>query len=148
MAATDAQVNQLRRMIGDTATDVTLYDDIELATYIENYPLLDETGEAPYTWDTSTSPPTQDANDSWVPTYDLHAAAADLWEERAALEVVSFDFTADGATYNRSQRYEQMMKQARYHRSRRSPTTGTLVQWPEESASTQAWIGNLPEPRT
>ena len=146
MAATAAQITQFRRMVAETGLDT--YSDRELAGYIEAYPLLDEQGEAPYTWNTAASPPTQDANEDWIPTYDLHAAAGDIWEEKAATLVTAFDFTADGATYNRSQQYDMMMRQARYHRSRRSPRTGTLVKWPEEASVTQSWIGNLPEPRT
>ena len=146
MAATAAQIAQFRRMVAETGLDT--YDDSTLAEYIEAYPLLDEQGEAPYTWDTATSPPTQDANEDWIPTYDLHAAAGDIWEEKAAALATAFDFTADGATYNRSQQYDMMMRQARYHRSRRSPKSGTLIKWPEEASVTQSWIGNLPEPRT
>ena len=146
MAATAAQIAQFRRMVAETGLDT--YDDPTLAEYIEAYPLLDEQGEAPYTWDTATSPPTQDANEDWIPTYDLHAAAGDIWEEKAAALATAFDFTADGATYNRSQQFDMMMRQARYHRSRRSPKSGTLIKWPEEASVTQSWIGNLPEPRT
>ena len=145
MAATADQITQLRRMVGEVTLDT--YDDPLLATYIEAYPLLDEQGEAPYTWDTATSPPTQDVNEAWVPTYDLHAAAGDIWEEKAGALATAFDFSADGATYNRSQQFDMMMKQARYHRSRRSPKTGTLVKWPRESASDQPWIANLAEPK-
>jgi len=146
MAATAAQIAQFRRMVAETGLDT--YDDRALAEYIEAYPLLDEQGEAPYTWDTATSPPTQDANEDWIPTYDLHAAAGDIWEEKAGVLVTAFDFTADGATYSRSQQYDMMMRQARNHRSRRSPKTGTLIKWPKESAVSQSWIANLPEPRT
>lgn len=146
MTATAAQILQLRRMVAEPTT--TTYSDATLTTYIEAYPLLDERGEVPYTWDTATSPPTQDENEDWVPTYDLHAAAADVWEEKAAAEATAFDFGADGATYNRSQRHAQMMAQVRYHRSRRSPTTGTLVKWPEEmTARDQPWVANLWKPK-
>jgi hypothetical protein len=146
MAATAAQITQLRRMVGELTLDT--YDDDTLSRYIEAYPLMDEQGEAPYTWDTSTNPAVQIANPVWVPTYDLHAAAADLWEEKAAALTTAFDFSADGASYSRSQQYDMMMRQARYHRSRRSPTSGTLVKWPEEDANDNlSWIGNLAEPR-
>lgn len=146
MAATTAQIMQLRRMVAESES--TTYDDVAMAAYIEAYPLLDEQGEAPYTWDTATSPPTQDVNEGWIPTYDLQAAAGDIWEEKAGALVTAFDFTADGATYNRSQQYDMMIRQARYHRSRRSPKTGTLVKWPKETAGVQqSWIANLMEPK-
>jgi hypothetical protein len=145
MAATAAQIAQLRRMVAESTEDT--YDDDALAGYIEAYPLLDERGEAPYTWDTSTEPPTQDANDNWIPSYDLHAAAADVWEEKAAALATKSDFGADGATYHLSQQYEQAMKQARHHRARRTATSARLTKWPEENVEqTFPWIGNLPEP--
>ena len=146
MAATAEQIARLRRMVAES-TDAT-YDDDALAEYIERHPLLDERGEQPYTWDTSTEPPTQEANDNWIATYDLHAAAADVWEEKAANVADSVDFGADGANYHLSQKYEQAMARVRYHRSRRSPQTHTMVKWPEErnSADLFPWIGNLPEP--
>lgn len=39
----------------------------------------------------------------WTPTYDLHRAAAEGWRWKAARLVGAYDFTADGATYQRSQ---------------------------------------------
>lgn len=143
MAATAAQVAELRRMVNEP--DATTYDDEALAGYIERYPCLDARGEEPYTWDTSTSPPTQDDNVDWIPTYDLHAAAADVWEEKAAAVAADFDFQADGASYSRSQKYEHCMTQARHHRARRKASTATLHKWPKEPVERQTWIGNLPE---
>jgi len=130
--------------VAEPTTDT--YSDAALAGYIEAYPLLDERGQAPYTWDTSTTPPTQTANTSWIPTYDLQAAAADIWEEKAGAYATKVDFNADGAAVSLSQQYNQAMARARYHRSRRSPKSGTLVKWPRESDADLPWIGNLPEP--
>ena len=92
---------------------------------------MDERGEVPYTWDTSTTPPTQEENDDWVDTYDLHAAAADIWDEKAAGVAEDFDFRADGGQYSRSQVVEQYERRARYHRNRRAPKTHTLHMYPE-----------------
>ena len=142
MSATAAQIARLRRMVAEP--DETTYLDTDLAGYIEDYPLVDERGEEPYTWDTSTEPPTQDDNDNWIATYDLNAAAADIWEEKAATLAQDFDFSADGASFSRSQAYEQMMRSARYYRSRRS--LKTVTQRPEPERSTDVlWIGNLAE---
>ncbi len=143
MTATAAQIAQVRRMVAEPTT--TTYSDAAVQGYIEAYPRLDERGEEPYAWDTSTDPPTKDDNEDWIPTYDLHAAAADIWDEKAATLASRHDFTADGASHSLSQQYAQAMAQARYHRSRRMPTTGTLVKYPEESTVDQSWIGNLPE---
>jgi len=143
MAATAAQIAQVRRMVNEPTT--ATYADADITTYIEHYPLMDALGETPYTWDTSTTPASQVANDAWVDTYDLAAAAADIWSEKAAGLAPNFDFSADGASYSRSQAYEQAMKQARYYRSRRSPKTATLQAWPKDDEGI-TWIGNLPEP--
>jgi len=143
MAATAAEVARLRRMVNEP--DDTTYDDDALADYIERYPLLDERGEVPYTWDTSTEPPTQDANDSWIPTYDLNAAAADIWDEKAAVVAQDFDFRADGGQYSRSQVVEQYQQRARSYRARRKAKSVEVFPWPDEGSGTQSWIGNLPE---
>ena len=131
---TVAQIAALRRMVAEPTT--TTYSDALLSSYIEKYPHLDEWGESPldaYGW----------ANTNWTPTYDLNAAAADIWEEKAVQVISKFDFSANGGTYNQSQQYEQMMKQARYHRSRRMPSTMMAVKYPPEETS--EWIENLPE---
>jgi len=123
MAATAAEIARLRRLTDET-TDET-YADADIQEFIEEHPLIDERGEEPYTWDASTQPPTKDENDDWIPTYDLNAAAADIWEEKASAPAQDFDFNADGASYKRSQAYEHAMRQARYFRSKRSPKTIT-----------------------
>lgn len=144
MTATAAQVAILRRMTAEPTE--AIYTDESLADYIEKYPLLDERGEQPHTWDTSTEPPTKDTNDNWIATYDLNAAAADVWEEKAAAVASLFDFSADGGKYDRSQQYEQYMKNARNYRSRRASKTMTSVKWPDEIGVYPApWIINDPE---
>ena len=143
MAATAAQIARLRRMVDEP--DDTTYDDDAITDYIERYPLVDERGEKPYTWDTSTQPPTQDENEDWVATYDLNAAAADIWEEKAATMAEDFDFSADGGRYSRSQAYEHYMRMAARYRSRRSARTISATQWPEENGADRSWIANLAE---
>jgi len=132
MAVTAAQIAQLRRMVNEPTA--TVYTEGVLSEYIARYPMLDERGEKPYTWETTTSPPTQEANDDWIPTYDLAAAAADIWSEKAAAPAEDFDTNADGASLARSQAYEQAMKQARYWRSRRAAGTVTLYPEPRPDA--------------
>ena len=133
MAATAAQIARLRRMVNEPTS--TTYSDTTLAEYIETSPLLDERGQEPFTWDTTTEPPTKEANDTWFPTYDLAAAAADVWQEKAAAPAEDFDTDADGADLKRSQAYEQAMKQARYYRSRRAVRTIMLYPSPRPDAS-------------
>lgn len=129
MSATTAQVARLRRMVAEPTTDT--YSDVDIAAYIEAYPLLDAEGNDP------------DETD-WTATYDLHAAAADVWEEKAAAFAAGFDFTADGGSFTRSQQYEQCLKQARYHRARRRMKTGRLIQSPREY-DPRDYVINLPE---
>jgi hypothetical protein len=84
-------------------------------------------------------------NTAWTATYDLHSAAADVWEDKAGAVAHRMDFSADGGSFSVSQQYEQYMKQARYHRSRRLPSTARAVAYPQESTLDEHWIGNLPE---
>jgi len=127
MAATDAQVARLRRMTGESSTDT--YSDEDMAEYIERYPLEDARGEGPYV-ESETDPGTLEENPDWTATYDLNAAAAAaIWQEKAAAPAQDFDFEADGGSYKRSQVYEQAMQQARYYNARRS--IKTITQRPE-----------------
>ena len=132
MTATAAMIAEVRRKIGEP-TDAT-YSDVIISTQIEKYPLIDERGEVPFTYDTSTQPPTQDANEDWIVTYDLNAASADFMDEKAAALAGDFDFRADGADYKRSQAYEQMKKLARTYRSRRSPNVIEQFAWPKDES--------------
>lgn len=129
MAATTAQKAQLRRMVAETAS--TTYADADIASYIEAHPLTDARGENPWV-ESETAPGTLEANPDWTATYDLNAAAADIWDEKAAALAPNFDFEADGGRYDRSQAFEQAQKMARYYRSRRSAKT--ITQFPEPLA--------------
>ncbi len=64
-------------------------------------------------------------------SYDVYAAAADALEARAAQVALAFDFSADGASYQRSQQGEALLRLAQqYRRSSRSQSrlqTATLV---------------------
>jgi hypothetical protein len=128
MTVTAAQIATLRRMVNEPGT--TTYSDALLTTFIETYPVMDETGTLPYYWNYLTTPPTKVANTDWIATYDLHAAAADIWEEKGGVASQDFDLNADGGNYTRSQVYEQYMKQARYHAARRRLGTTRLRPMP------------------
>lgn len=131
-------------MTGEPTT--ATYSDTLLTTFIERYPLMDELGEDPYTWTITSGVPTQTVNESWIATYDLNAAAADVWQEKAASLAALYDFSADGGNYSRSQAYQQAEKMTRYYRSRRSTKSIRLVKSPEEIESAAlGWQGNLPE---
>ena len=142
---TATQLADLRRMVAEPTA--ATYSDAVLTAIIEKYPHLDEQGEDPFTL-SSAVPPVHVANANWMPTYDLNAAAADVWQEKAAALAALYDFSADGGNYSRSQAYEMAMKQARYYRGRRTPTSMRLIKAPDEpDTAQQRWIGNLAEPR-
>lgn len=133
-AVTAVQLATLRRMVGEPLT--TTYSDLILTAIIESYPTMDENGEsyrihAIDSNDTVTYTADMDvldlvANEDWIETYDLNAAAAQIWQEKAAVPAADFDMSADGGNYSRSQVFEQAMKQARYYAARRKARTITL----------------------
>jgi hypothetical protein len=142
MSVSASQIAQLRRMVAEPTT--TTYSDAALSLYIAKYPTVDERGQPPYEWDTATRPPTQEVNDDWIETYDLAAAASDVWGEKAGTLAQDFDTNADGASLSRSQAYTQAAQQARYWFSRRRPGTVTLHVWPEKETN-ETWIINAPK---
>lgn len=121
MSATAAQIAKVRRMVAEP-TEAT-YSDASITAYIEVHPLVDANGTSPTYYAASSRAMVENTN--WMATYDLNAAAADIWDEKASSLAEDYDFSADGGSYHRSQAYEQAMKQARYYRSRRSLKTIT-----------------------
>ena len=119
MAASVTEVVKLRCMIADSTS--TTYSDDDLEEIIESYPVLDSDGYDP-------------EDDDWTATYDLNAAAAQIWEEKAAAYIGSYDFSADGGSFNRSQMYEQAMKMARHYHSRKRVKTITTRPEPKLDA--------------
>jgi hypothetical protein len=117
MTVTADNIKQVRRMIAETGQEV--YSDADLTAAISKYPLVDMQGQPPFIHSV-TVPYTFIVNQWWAETYDLAAAAADIWAEKAAVLAGNFDFSADGGNYTRSQAYEQAMKQSRYYAARRS----------------------------
>lgn len=143
MSATAAMVAELRRMVAEP--DETTYTDEILTGMIERYPLIDERGEQPYTWLTSTTPPTQDVNEDWLATYDLHAAAGLIWAEKATALAGNYDFSADGGQFVRHQAYDQFMQMARHHNARRASRTIQAVAWPQPGRGVREWVANYVE---
>ncbi len=119
MAATAAQIARVRRMVAELTT--ATYSDADITSYIEAHPLTDDIGRRPLSaTELALAGLTETPSTDWTPTYDLNAAAADIWEEKAGILAQDFDMDADGAKLDRSQPYEQAMKQARFYRSKRS----------------------------
>jgi hypothetical protein len=116
-----ADIVQFRRYVGEPGT--ATYTDAALIAVLTKYPLPDVAGE----WPLLTS---GSANTAWTGTYDHAAAAADIWDEKATPFVGAFDFTADGATFHKSQVYAQHSKEARKWRSRRAIGSHELLAYP------------------
>ena len=110
---------------------ITPYTDVLIQAAIERYPVPDENGEEPRIAAIDmtrpvTYTPYMDAldlvtNPDWKETYDMNAAAADIWAEKAGAASVNFNFTTNGQTFDRTQVYEAYMKQSRYYAARRTP---------------------------
>jgi hypothetical protein len=133
-----ADLTRLRRMINESGT--ATYTDATLVTIIACYPVPDAAGEYPLLYSGS-------ANTAWVATYDLASAAADVWDEKAAaLATGAYDFTADGATFHRSQISAGARAQANVWRSRRMALGRVLRADMGSVTEVQRWIGNLAEP--
>lgn len=137
MPASSDQILQVRRWVDDVAAPQT-YTDAAIKAIIETYPLLDERGVEPYYFDMTTTPPTKTETPGWYPTYDLHAAAAHIWEEKAAALALDIDCQTESqfGTINKplTQRRDFAVKQARYHRGRRAVNTVTPMSWPSRNA--------------
>lgn len=134
MTATAEQVSRLRRMVAESTT--ATYTDADLRGYIERYPLVDGLGNEP-TEPSETYPVTLIENDDWTATYDLNAAAADVWSEKAAGLASEFDFQAGGQSFQRSQAYAAYMRQAQYYRARRAAGTIRLQMVPKPESATE-----------
>lgn len=67
-----ADVQSLRRMVAEPSE--ATYSDAVLRDIISRYPFQDAAGLGP-------------SDTGWVPRYDLNAAAADVWDEKAGLAV-------------------------------------------------------------
>lgn len=120
MAPSAGDQARLRRMTAEPTT--AIYSNDAIIEYIERYPLRDSNQVLP------------DAS-GWVPTYDLHAAAADIWDEKAAARQDKYDFAADGGNYRRNQAYESAMAKAKWHRVRSSAKPFNAIKTPDEPAS-------------
>lgn len=143
MPATAAMIAEVRRMVDEPTT--ATYSDALLTTYIERYPLMDERGVDPYYYDTSTDPPTQVATVGWYPTYDLHAAAESIWEEKASAVAELFDFPAREGNFPHSRQYVAFKEKARRHGARKSARSAHLVASPSYRKRGDSFIGNLSE---
>jgi hypothetical protein len=128
VAVTAALIAQLRRMVAEPT--VATYSDAVLTEYIERAPLIDSLGRDPYVVSTTT-PPVMIANPDWAGSpYDLNRVASEIWEEKAGALAAQFDFSEDGQSFSRRQKYENAEKQARIYRAKRSAQAIKLYPYP------------------
>ena len=128
MTASTAEIYQLRRLVAEPTT-TRGWTDARLQAYIEAYPLTDALGRSP-TRPNAATPTTLEANPYWTATYDLNAAAADIWDEKASSLAENIDISGGGESYSRNQAYENAVKRAKHFRARRSPQLIEQVSYP------------------
>ena len=131
MAATAAQLATLKRYTNeDGAGDV--YTDVLLTSILESYPVSDADGNEP------------DESD-WTATYDLHAAAAQIWGEKATAHACKVDANMPGGgSYRNSQLLENAQRLEKYHNARARARGTRFTAYPKPTED-RVWVGNLAE---
>lgn len=120
---------RLRRMVNEP-TDVNGYTDLTLTSYISAWPAVDSEGRS-----------SDESN--WTEGYDLHAAAADIWEEKAASVSAKHDFSADGSSFSANQMYTNFMEMSEHHRARQKPSSKKVVLRPIEANTNSLLYGGI-----
>jgi hypothetical protein len=127
MAATEEMRKRLRRMTAEPTRQT--YSDDDLDTVIESYPLIDALGNPAFDDD-------GEVNSDWIATYDLNAAAAEIWTDKAGGRSDKTDHTQGNGRsttrHNDSQQFQQAMRMARHYGARRSPKCVKVERWEEE----------------
>ena len=101
---------RLRRMVAEP-TEAT-YTDADLIALIKAFPTAQRVGQNQWVVNSSRID---------VVVWDLHAAAAQIWEEKVAALIGqgAYDIDADGQTLHRDQKLQQYRTQVAYHTARR-----------------------------
>ena len=99
---TSAQTDRLARMAGEYHK--------ETADRMVNNARLDEiAGEVALLKDSEGVVP---GGDDYVTTVDIYRAAAESWREKAGMVADGYDFESEGASFTRSQLYDNYVQQA------------------------------------
>ena len=130
----DDEVVRVRRLVSEPSQ--TPYTDDIIRETIALHPLVDRNDAEPfYTCPFSIST-------EWVPTWDLYAAAADIWTEKAAAVACKISFDADGVDIKRSDLHTHYMRQAMFCMSRRVATSIRLVARERGDRDTEYIVAN------
>lgn len=105
----------------------TTYSDYDLSQYIEARSVRDARGVDSVDWDYTTLPPTQTISPDWIPTYDINAAAADIWDEKASAVADCISFSADGASYSVNEKVANYNRMAAKYRSKSRIRSAKMV---------------------
>ncbi len=71
---------------------------------------------------------------------DLNTVASVIWIEKvAALQAVTYDISADDASYKHSQKIDNAKELAKYFSSKRKPITSLWVKDPEEEDDSEGF---------
>lgn len=140
MAASESDVARLRKLIAEPTTDN--YSDADLEDVIERYPIDDSDGNEP-------------TDSDWVASYDIYLSAASVWLEKAAALAAAgtYDFSADDASYKRSQMLDHATQMANVMRqnsrklgsNRGIRSVTQQAGGPFRDTLNNPWIGNQPE---
>ena len=98
-------IRRLRRMTAEPTE--ALYTDADLIALLQEFPTAHRIGQNQ--WVANSSQLT-------VTVWDIHAAAARIWEEKVAILIGqgSYDIDADGQTLHRDQKLQQFRVQVGY----------------------------------
>lgn len=115
------------------------YTDTVLAEVLARYPVPDAAGVYPTDEDGV-------ANTAWVTTsLDLNAAAAEIWTEKAGALAATYDFSADGGDFKRSQAVKQAREMAGFYASRRYARGVRIKADINPGIESSRWVFNLAE---
>lgn len=117
-------IMRLRRMIAEP-TEATYTDD-ELGNLLQAESLPDRLGNQP-------------DEEDWEETYDENMVASRIWLEKSSNYVEEFDFTADGGSFSRSQKYEHCLKQSSYYASRSAARSKAFKSYPKDITVTDGY---------
>lgn len=131
MAATAAQLATLKRYTNEDGSGDVYTGDL-LTSILESYPVSDSDGNEP-------------DESNWTATYDLHAAAAQIWGEKAATLVCKVDSNLPGGgSYRNSQLLDNAVKMEKWHKARARARGIRFTAYPKPTDD-RVWVGNLDE---